>query len=381
MEVWYESSYISNGSSSNTILELDGSTDPANITSLAQTFSVDKDNEPALLSFDLSARSHNTGGGQVAQDPVLIEILDSSNNAIFSQVQTPTSVDAFTNFQFNVTFPTAGNYTLKFTEQGTSNGDGSLLDNVSLTVCFAAGTQIMTPEGEVAVEALKVGDRVLTLDSDAQVIKWIGSKRMSWFDLIANPKLYPVRVRKNALGSGMPDRDLHVSPQHRILVRSKVAQRVLGDFEALVPAIKLVGHPGIEIDKSVKEVEYFHFALEHHSIVHAQATYAETLYLGPQACEALGEPAVEELNFCFRTSLTLMRHQPPHGLCIPITANLRNCACVCLKTASQLWMPVHEHRAVESRDFGKCRRAGASAQYVSENAGRGACTQTASSRA
>ena len=53
----------------------------------------------------------------------------------------------------------------------------------------------MTPEGEVAVEALKVGDRVLTLDSDAQVIKWIGAKRMSWFDLIANPKLYPVRVR------------------------------------------------------------------------------------------------------------------------------------------------------------------------------------------
>ena len=88
----------------------------------------------------------------------------------------------------------------------------------------------MTPEGEVAAEALKVGDRVLTLDSDAQVIKWIGSKRMSWFDLIANPKLYPVRVRKNALGSGMPDRDLHVSPQHRILVRSKVAQRVLGVF-------------------------------------------------------------------------------------------------------------------------------------------------------
>ena len=61
MEVWYESSYVSNGSSSNTILELDGSTDPANITSLAQTFSVDKDNESALLSFDLSARSHNTG--------------------------------------------------------------------------------------------------------------------------------------------------------------------------------------------------------------------------------------------------------------------------------------------------------------------------------
>ena len=235
----------------------------------------------------------------MAQDPVLIEILDSSNNAIFSQVQTPTSVDAFTNFQFNVTFPTAGNYTLKFTEQGTSNEDGSLLDNVSLTVCFAAGTQIMTPEGEVAVEALKVGDRVLTLDSDAQVIKWIGSKRMSWFDLIANPKLYPVRVRKNALGSGIPDRDLHVSPQHRILVRSKVAQCVLGDFEALVPAIKLVGHPGIEIDKSVKEVEYFHFALEHHSIVYAQAAYAETLYLGPQACEALGEPAVEELKFLF----------------------------------------------------------------------------------
>ena len=53
----------------------------------------------------------------------------------------------------------------------------------------------MTPEVEVAVEALKVGDRVLTLDSDAQVIKWIGAKRMSWFDLIANPKLYPVRVR------------------------------------------------------------------------------------------------------------------------------------------------------------------------------------------
>lgn len=109
----------------------------------------------------------------------------------------------------------------------------------------------------------------------------------------------------------MPREDLRVSPQHRLLIRSKVAKRVLGDHEALVPAKKLVGTPGIEVDESLEDVEYFHFALESHSSVTAQTAYAETLYLGSQACKMLDADALSELKFLFPKLFETEMRPPP----------------------------------------------------------------------
>ena len=46
------------------------------------------------------------------------------------------------------------------------------------------------------IEDLKVGDLVETLDDGLKAIKWIGSKKLSRIDLIFNPNMRPILIRK-----------------------------------------------------------------------------------------------------------------------------------------------------------------------------------------
>ena len=125
------------------------------------------------------------------------------------------------------------NTTLTF---GPIVDNGANIPVNTVVPCFTSGTQIETPNGPRAVETLSVGDEVLTLDHGPQHIRWIGTRHLSRDDLIAKHKLLPVRIKAGALGNGLPHRDLLVSPQHRMLVRSAIAVRMFDAKEVLVPA-------------------------------------------------------------------------------------------------------------------------------------------------
>jgi hypothetical protein len=107
-------------------------------------------------------------------------------------------------------------------------------------VCFAAGTMVRTSEGDRRVDQIQIGDLDETLDNSAQPVRWGGVKNVALTD-----KLGPVRKRAGALGANLPSSDLLVSQQHRILVSSKVVQRMFGTDEVLVSANSLIGMNGI----------------------------------------------------------------------------------------------------------------------------------------
>lgn len=69
------------------------------------------------------------------------------------------------------------------------------------------------------------------------------------------------------MGAGIPDRDLLVSPQHRVLVRSAIAQRMFGSSEVLVAAKQLLQLPGISLAEDVAGVSYVHLLFDRHEIV------------------------------------------------------------------------------------------------------------------
>ncbi len=85
---------------------------------------------------------------------------------------------------------------------------GFRIDAVSLVrlAGVAEGTRVVTPNGEVAVEALRRGDRVITR---------AGAMRMIVAEARA-ARVAPIRVAAEALGRGMPSRDLLVGPATRI---------------------------------------------------------------------------------------------------------------------------------------------------------------------
>jgi hypothetical protein len=94
-------------------------------------------------------------------------------------------------------------------------------------------------------------------------------------------------------------RDLVVSRQHRILVRSKVAERMFGTSEALIAAIKLTALPGIYVDEEASEVEYFHILFDSHEVIWAEGTPSESLFTGPQALKSVPREARAKLEMLF----------------------------------------------------------------------------------
>ncbi|WP_233557500.1 Hint domain-containing protein [Rhodophyticola porphyridii] len=177
-----------------------------------------------------------------------------------------------------------------------SNGqDGDVATNAT-AVCFTRGTMIKTDRGNRPIETLVPGDLVFTADHGFQPIRWIGKNRLSKSALAANPKLRPIRIRAGSLAEGLPEQDLITSPQHRILVRSKIAERIFGSYEVLIPAVKLLSMPGIEVEEGVEEIEYWHFMLDAHEIVIANGASSESLLAGSEALKALPAASLEELR-------------------------------------------------------------------------------------
>jgi hypothetical protein len=133
------------------------------------------------------------------------------------------------------------------------------------TVCFLAGTRIATPAGEVAVEALAIGDRVLTADGRAAPVRWVGVQTV--VSVFADPlRSFPICISAGALGEGLPVRDLLVSPDHALMLDG-----------ALVQAGALVNGTTIVRETEMPErFTYFHVELEDHSLILAEGVPAET---------------------------------------------------------------------------------------------------------
>lgn len=159
--------------------------------------------------------------------------------------------------------------------------------------CFAAGTLIATPSGERLVEDLRVGELVATRDNGLQPVRWAGRRNVTAAEIAANPGLAPVRIAAGALGPNLPARDLLVSQQHRVLVRSAVAARMFGAQELLVAAKHLAEVEGIDILWNADGVTYVHLMFAAHEVVVSNGAETESFYPGPQALLALGDAAEE----------------------------------------------------------------------------------------
>jgi hypothetical protein len=133
------------------------------------------------------------------------------------------------------------------------------------TPCFAAGTRILTTEGEVPVEQLKVGDVAVLFDGQEAPIVFIGTRHVNLARHARPDTAYPIRFPAGALADGVPAHDLLLSPDHALFID-----------DVLVPAKDLVDGVMITQDKSFAAIRYYHVELEDHGILLAEGTPAES---------------------------------------------------------------------------------------------------------
>ncbi|WP_341366406.1 Hint domain-containing protein [Yoonia sp. BS5-3] len=291
LETRPSSTYIA-GSGPGRVAEINGGT--GNVTVMEQTFTVDQARD-AQLNLDYALRDSGTLG----VDGFTVEILDSNGVVIYSANIVPDQQSVYLQLSADVTFPAAGDYTIRFTEIGdNADGSGALVDNIEILVCFAGTTRIKTPTGYVCASDLKPGQLVET-QNGPKPIRWVGRRHVDADMIGADERFLPVRISQGALGGGLPTRDLLVSRQHRLLARSPIAQRMFGQAEVLLAAIRLTDLPGIFVDKQINEIDYVHLLLDDHEIILAEDAPAETLHLGEYAAEAIGEDAIAEIDLIF----------------------------------------------------------------------------------
>ena len=222
------------------------------------------------IKFNINDANAFVANGSVAPDAAggvgsLISINANTQNGAMSNV-TSTSYDFFKTL---TVADTGSTHALN----SSGNFDKGLMSVTSVSaatsiVCFAKGSLIAAMDGELptelAVEKLKVGDKVLTISGNYEKIVWIGHRRVNCNKHSDPTQAWPVKVSKDAFGAGMPTQDLYLSPAHSVYV-----------YGHLVPIQHLVN--GITITQEERPtVTYYHIELAQHSVIYAQGLPSET---------------------------------------------------------------------------------------------------------
>ncbi|WP_417209591.1 Hint domain-containing protein [Antarctobacter sp.] len=203
----------------------------------------------------------------------------------------------------NITGPAV--VTMTGAESGTvAWADGSTLtfseiENVTYTPCFTPGTMIKTTRGEVDAAKIARGDRVLTRDNGYKRVLWAGAKSLSAATLAACPDLRPIRILAGALGRGVPERDMLVSPQHRVVMGGATVELLFGEDEVLVAASHLVGRAGISRVCPHDGITYVHFMFNAHELVMSDGAWTESFQPGDQSLAGLDTAQRKELLTLF----------------------------------------------------------------------------------
>ena len=181
-----------------------------------------------------------------------------------------------------------------FDSTGTETGTTRFSEIENVIPCFTPGTMIATATGERAVEELAVGDRVITRDNGIQAIRWVGRRDLTAAEMARASHLRPVRIRAGALGNGLPERDLLVSPNHRILIANEKTSLYFDDREVLVAAKHLIALDGVDVVE-VDDLAYIHIMFDQHEVVLSDGAWTESFQPGDQTLAGMDDDQRDEI--------------------------------------------------------------------------------------
>ena len=122
--------------------------------------------------------------------------------------------------------------------------------------CFAAGTRIATPAGEIEIENLRPDDYVSSLFDGTLRVVWLGHRHIDCCCHHRRPAdVWPVRIAANAFAPGRPRRVLYLSPDHAVYVDN-----------VLIPVRYLVNGTTI-VQTPVDAITYWHLELPVHAVI------------------------------------------------------------------------------------------------------------------
>ena len=130
-------------------------------------------------------------------------------------------------------------------------------------ICFTPGTLIATDRGQVRVE------------------------------------LRPVLIQAGSIAPNIPEVDMLVSPNHRMLMTGSSVQMIMSETEVLIAAKHMAGKAGITTVESYTGVHYIHIMCEQHQVILADGAWTESFQPGDYSLEGLQDAQRNEIFTLF----------------------------------------------------------------------------------
>ena len=178
---------------------------------------------------------------------------------------------------------------------------------------IAEGTTVRTPCGLRRVETLRQGDLVVTRCKGLQPLRALLTRTITRHEYLKDPTSAPVRLQPRAIGPLMPQQDLIVAPDQKILIPGyRIAERA-DDAPALAEARELLGTEAVAIDKSNPQVTFLQLVFDDHVVFMANGLPVESFKPCKDTLAQLNKDLRKALKTVFPSSRNDNWSVPPIG--------------------------------------------------------------------
>ena len=188
---------------------------------------------------------------------------------------------------------TKTNTMLRRMNETTGAYDGSL--NI-MTTGLIAGTRIATTMGWRQVEAIAVGDTVLTFDNGMQTVAEV-NRTTAWVDAPWTAEsMWPVHIPAGALGNYV---EMTVPVEQGLMIECEAALDQHGDPYVIVPALSLAGLRGITRRAPSEQIEVVTLTFEAEQVIYAEGNllaHCPASYVLLDVMLSGGQPAYDVLS-------------------------------------------------------------------------------------
>ena len=190
----------------------------------------------------------------------------------------------------------------------------SRIRNSALSLGLAGATNVRTPCGARHVANLRPGDLVVTRDRGLRPVRLVWSRTVTEADLAADPSLAPVCLRPRAIGPMMPQRDLLVAGDHRLLIPGYRLTDRPDTAAALIPAREIAGTSDAAfIDRARGEMTFYNLVFDAHEVFAANGLPVESFHITEETLPLVPAGARARICELFPEFAARAEDHPPLG--------------------------------------------------------------------
>jgi hypothetical protein len=176
----------------------------------------------------------------------------------------------------------------------------SSIGNSAVSLGLAGNANVRTPCGARHVANLRPGDLVVTRDRGLRPVRLVWSRTVTEADMAADPSLAPVCLRPRAIGPMMPQRDLHVAGDHRLLIPGYRLTDRPDTASALIPARDIAGTSDAAfVDRAQGNMTFYNLVFDSHEVFAANGLPVESFRITDDTLSVVPAGALEKLHELF----------------------------------------------------------------------------------